>query len=795
MVLEYKYFYLYNKKTKKIELYDDSKVLDSLYNLESSLPTITQVNEQKKLFKNNTKPQDIIEKIRISISKLENKVPLYDPYTDNLYLITKEMVYYRVVYQSYRFPEKMFQQDINKKHKTLTKKLKSNIDETDKILVTRKIRKYELMTEFLSYFDIEELYNTYIRVFYLYANEVGKNITLCQRPSFMVHFQHIKPYYSRSEVINLALNNGLKVEKSTDIEKLCQTIKDNDITARTLLQHQEYIIEQNKVGLIQYYSLHGSYIINQYLRGLTSYPYKNDYLESLIIPMWNLVANAPAFDKEYILYRFIHDDAYLRQLEIGDIFQDKGFTSTTRDPFYRSDLYKFGFILIKIKIPKNIKGIGLCVETLSHFPLEQEIILAPNTLLRLDKRDDKCNYYHTDAAFTSQVKTRYEFTLINNTDETDIIKIPKRIEYDVPLKYIDFLKLPKIETLTLEEKIRFFLSGNINPMYQFGVILNDKKFTIVTEYYDSTGAYQDFYAMKTSDGFSIYTIHNNYVLFFIELVEDKGKRYMHVNYYVQYSTIDRTKIISDEEFIKFVSSIAYYFEINYTILYADYITCDILTGSNLNNNKLVGMSGITINTNTDVQVKQRNYSNYNNKKTDKIIDNTTVDGKIETYIYGGNYCIDYYNYLKYNKKKYAGDIKILNMELFPKFSYHQLDKLKKTDPQLILNKEDKDELYQIYDKAYINLVSETNKHNIADFLLWVIENKCYLTEELIKKIERLYRKENTLNKPYYVLDPGTFLYNRRYINDYPQYLVERSFTLDTKLLNTTANNIRIVNRD
>ena len=35
------------------------------------------------------------------------------------------------------------------------------------------------------------------------------------------------------------------------------------------------------------------------------YKYKNDYLESLIKPMWELIKNAPEFDKKYTLYRFI----------------------------------------------------------------------------------------------------------------------------------------------------------------------------------------------------------------------------------------------------------------------------------------------------------------------------------------------------------------------------------------------------------------------------------------------------------------------------------------------------------
>ena len=227
------------------------------------------------------------------------------------------------------------------------------------------------MIKFLESFNLDTLYKTYMQVFYLYANEVGKNITTCKKPSFLPHFIHIKPYYTRSEVINMALNMNIKLEdkyyNQDEVNKLCNKISNNDISADILLQHQKYIINNDKVGLVQYYTLQGSYFINNYLRKLVNYNYKNEYLESLITPMWKLLNNAPAFDKSYILYRFISDDKHLRQLNIGEIYTELGFTSTTRDPFYRSDLYKFGMILVKINIPKNKKGVALCVETLSHF--------------------------------------------------------------------------------------------------------------------------------------------------------------------------------------------------------------------------------------------------------------------------------------------------------------------------------------------------------------------------------------------------------------------------------------------
>lgn len=786
---KYILYYLYNKKTNDIIKYDSKNIMDALYNAEANVPTIEQLKKYKK--KDELGDQikiknfeEISDNIKMSISKLENKVPLYDAYSDNMYLITQDLVYYRVVYQSYRFPNKEFFLNLEKKSEQLKKKIESGqYNEKDIILKRRILRKYGLMFDFLKNFDIDELNNTYIRVFYLYANEVGKNITLCQRPSFMQHFTHIKPYYSRSEVINLALNMGLSV-KDEEVDKLCLKIKDNDISAKTLLSHQEYMIKEKKVGLVQYYTLHGSYMMNQYLRNLVPYPYENKYIESLIKPMWELVDNAPAFDKDYILYRFIQDDTYLRNLEIGDIFMDSGFTSTTRDPFYRNDMYKFGFILIKIKIPKNTVGVGLCIETLSHFPHEEEIILSPKTMLRLDKRDEKCGYYHTDPRFVSQVKTRYEFTYIGKSK----LEFEKREKYSDD-KIVNFMEIDNIETITLEEKIRFFIKNNVNKLYQFNIKIGNKIFTVISEMYDSTGAYKDFYAMTTTNGISMYTMYNNHILFFIELLEDKSIKYMHVNFYVKYSTVDRTKVISDEDFILFISTIAHYFEIDKTVIYADYLTCDIFDEKiNISNSNIPYFKEIE-----HLNLNQRNFSD--SKKNNEISSNLNTGNPIkQENIYGGNYCIEYYNYLKFNKKRYH-ESNILNMELYPKFSYYQLDKFKKTDPYIILNKEDRDELYQIYDKVYKTFVDDKSKENIADFLIWIIENKCYLVENFVKKFDRIYKKDNTLDKPYYILQPATFLYNRRYINEFPEYLANETLDIDKNLLNIPKDDTRVYIRD
>ena len=750
---------LYYKSINDIRIADSNDAIDDLYYQRASIPTQQQVEKylaNKSNIKsditeyfNNIGTNEGIILIKKTLSAIESKIPLYDIFSQNLYIISKLNVYNRVVYHHYRFPTERFMT-----------KLRSLIGESynkNDILERRRHRKFVLMLAFLESFDLDILYRTYTLVFYLYANEVGKNITQCKRPSFLPHFTHIQPYYSRSEVINLALNIGIRLEdkyyEQTDVDKLCDDISSNDISSDILLKHQQYIINQNKVGLVQYYTLQGSYFINQYLRRMTPYQYKNEYLESIITPMWRLLEQSPAFDKPYTLYRFISNDNYLKGLNIGDMYTELGFTSTTRDPFYRSDLYKFGFILVKIKIPRGVKGTALCIETLSHFPTEQEIILPPLTILRLDKRDKGVEYYHTDENFRSQIRTLYEFTYIGK----------RKIQYlEKPVYYgetnIDFLRIETVESITLEEKIRYFTSKYLNPMYQFRSKIGDNEYTIIAERYDSTGAYSKYYAVQNQNGFSMYTLHNNYILFMIEIGEHSNinSRYMHVNYYVKYSVLDREKILGDENFIKFISSIAHYFNIGQVIIWADYKTCDFqpVERESRQLKRQRGFAGKDVwhSKDYDPEMPAQDNDNDNNNKMEYM---------------GGSYCVDFYIYLKDSLKKFMSS-KILNIELQPKFSYHQLDKLARIDHRDILRKDDPDEIWQIYEKVY---TAEDRNHNIADFYIWMADNKCYLMDILVFKMDRYFKIDNPFLYDYYILDPITFLYNRNYIQTFPSFIV------------------------
>ena len=455
------------------------------------------------------------------------------------------------------------------------------------------------------------------------------------------------------------------------------------------------------------------------MRNMVPYIYKNVQLEKNIKPMWDLVLGAPPFDKEYIVYRFIHDDLHLKQLKIGDIYTTPSFLSTTRDPFYRSDVYKFGFILEKIKIKPGVRGVALCIESISHFPEEQELIFPPLTKLRLISRNENTPYYHTDSHHSSRIRTKYEFEYVGHDD---VIFVDRPI-YNGNIRFIDFLSLKQSEAITITERIKYFVNTYTKPFYQFNSKIGDEIMNITAEWYNSSDVYKCYYASRTDNGFSMYSINDNYITFMIEVGHHNDLPYMYVNYYFKHSATNKKAKYTDDEFLTFIASVAYYFRVGTILLYTDYISCDV--------------------------------GKINSKK-----DNALTNG-IDL---GGNYCLDFYNYLKKGIKKYDGII-----EVSPKYSFYQLDRLKNTDPKKIISSYDRGEVYQIYKRGYMDLVDKS-KHNLSDFYLWLVEYKCLYSKELIDKMDELYKVNNPFENDYYIFEASSYLYNRGIIDHMTSYL-------------------------
>jgi hypothetical protein len=812
--------------------------LEELYYQFFVLPTDKELKNEKI----KTTQKEIMRKL----SKCDTHVPLYDARASNMHLVEKKMVYDKVMNHDHRFPDKLIVEYVKNKRDTIMKKIELMPELMKNILLTRRLKKTNMMLEFLDFFDKDILYSTYLKVFYDYSSHINNATYTCIRRSFMPQMPYMRPYYERDEILKIGMNMDLiEMPPNTDyndykyslsnekFREICDKIQSNDVSSELLVIHNNYIIDNGMAGLVQYYTLQGSAVMNVYMRVDNSHNihnYIDDVLQENILKMWKLVLNAPEFDNDYILYRFIADDHFLSHLSIGDIYADYGFTSTTRDPFYQNSQYEFGSILIKIRVPKNVRGVGLSLEMASHFKDEQEIILAPRAELELISKNEQCKYYHPNEEITKKIKKRYEFKWIRNGK----IEFKPRIIYAGETHVIDFKEIKKSKGTTIEEKINTFRYSYLDPLNRVKCEIGKKTFYVMCEWYNSEGVYGEMYELKIKNGFSIYSIYDGYILFMIELgsVDDVVK--MIVNYHNKFSDLDREDIMGDENFILFVASIASYFDIPYAKIYSDYINCNSIS-QKINNENIyprVMNNGGPINmprkhkqinekkdSNDSIiknprqlprairsqsinkmldqmerdyslldddeyqnypppshnydknyfpEKKQRSFAEKDGNKKDTPSErnvNNAIDDDATFTLKGGIHCVDFYNYLKYNKKKYYST-NLLYVELKPKFSYDILDDMRSISPLKILNRDDRDEIYQTYVKIYKSSVSK-EKDNVADFYIWMIENKCHFIDILTEKIKRIYKpSENPFENDYYILDGITYLYNRKIENVY-----------------------------
>jgi hypothetical protein len=694
---------LYFIKEDKFAIVDKNDVIDILYEGLAEIRKMKIENdilyEYKYEDKDNTflflkskiKIKYSLDEMKDRISKINNKVPLYDIYSHNLYLIFRDNVYDRVIYKSYRFPDK-----------ELYAKLEDN-----------------KMKIFLNNFNLTILQQTYISVFYYYSNKVGKNLTLCIRPSFLPHLKYINPYYGRNELINIGLNMGIIKEDDTYYDKdeklleLCKNVQENDINKKIILTHQKYIVDNCGMHKVIYYTMHGSYFMNKYLRNPIN---NNKLIENNILSLWKLIKNSPPFDKSYSLYRFIQNDQYINHLKINEIYTEKSFISATRDPFYSCEQYKFGFILIKIKIPKDVVGTALCIETFSNFKKEQEIIFPPLTRLQLIAKDKNCGYYHIDQKFKKNVVTKYEFKFIDNLD----IQMPT-LKNKIKDTYINFDNLinKTYNYSNFDILVNNFVNDHVNKNYQFQTTINNKLYTFTVEWYNSDSVYQDFYSIKNKNGVSIYIQNPNTMN--ISLMIEIHPAGMHINYYSKFSYNDEYIDLNTIDAIKFISSIAYIFGIKNTYIHQYYKSCSDFVKEN------------------------------NDKNTQRIL---------EMY----NYRQDFYEYLVNKNKRFDEQL-----EIKAQFFYYELDSLSNTNPNKILIKEDKDELHRICRKSKID--------NLHDFYIYIIKNHSDKIQLLEDKMDRMFEINNPFIRDFYLLQPLQFLYNKKFISNIPTINIKNNDTI------------------
>lgn len=698
---------LYNIESQKLDYVKNINIVEQIYYQQIRVPRTEDIQNYKYddkfivMFKENMEIR--IQKIKDEISLIDTKIPLYDVYSNNLYVISKEQVLNKVTNDHFRFPTS-----------NIIKAMRMELDRNSKKTNERIKKRLTLMLSFLDNFNLKILYETYSNIFKKLLYDKLGYITSCIKPSFIPIFGHINPYYEKKEIINMLLNMKLKdskkiidqINEKNDIStEICNKVIQNDISNKILQEHYNYIIGNEKKEFMIYYTFNGAYFMNNYLRHINS-SYKNVFIEYSIFQLKKLIDNSPAFDNKYIVYRFINDDIFLKNIKPGEIFLEKGFMSTTRDLFYKLNYYNFGDYLMKIIIPANKKGVALCNETISVFPKEEEILFSCYSKFKLIKKHDDVKYYFMDKI--DVIKTVYVFKYINKIKKNKDIKIDKK--ENVTDKQFSFITEPiitknKIQNKifsanTLAEKIDIYINEIANKNGQY--IYKDyddsgtKKITyyLNSEWYDGAGVYSEFYKNRSSSGFSI------------SLMEKKKNTYLMIM--ELYDIISRNCLAINYSFKKFGISK----ELHFNII-----------------NSFALLFGIN-----DVYI----YGNYFNKENNIINQ-------------------DIYEYITLKKKRFN------IVEITPLFSYKDIDLLQEYSPSIFINKNYKDELYYVYTTKFLdgNIYADT----IYDFYKYIVTSYVYLYNVLVDHIMNLniFKINNPFQNVCYKYDYQSYLYNNNII--------------------------------
>lgn len=578
-----------------------------------------KINEKiiEKIFNQNIKLKKKEDKIKLS--EYIDFIPMYDIYSEKVYPIKKENLLYRLIDCHYRFITNEVKKWIENKYNK-NKKLKNNIFQN---------HKYNL--EIIDNYQIEILIKTSFETLVKYSQNIGFSFSICKRNSFNKYIKHLNPYYTKEELIKLGLNMNIiskdKYKKLINKNKyfedekihydICKKISKNDISSEEIESHSRFIIENNLISLISNYSFMGSYFMNKFLRNNGDKKYNNDIINN-INKLNEFLLKTPPLKNDYYLYRFIWNDDFLKNLKVGDIFTDKGFLSTTRDPFYSPALrLQFGLILIKIKIPKN-KNIGLLIENFSLFPKEEEFLLPSNSRYKLISKDDNFKYFHTNKKFENIISKKYEFEYKDN-----IFK--KLISSDTIYNYKQ-LNFTNIDQQSKINIIKNFLEDFKISDTKLAILKDTREYIINYYWFDGTDSYDKFYYNSNKDGitFLVYD-ENNFPYLSIEFGDE-----MVINFLNKFYFYNNKKSL-DKIDLELIINFAYIFKYNNFKLFLEY----------------------------------NNFSEVNKINME------------DSYLYNNLYNLSLYEYLK-NSKKFYLNFSEYNKFFNLNDGYWTLDKLKKT---------------------------------------------------------------------------------------------------------------------
>ena len=698
---------------------DESNVLHELYYGLAVLNKNKYTNEE-------------LENAKVMLSMIETEIPMFDIFSKNFYLITASNIFTRVNNHHYRIPSKKSIEVLNR---TL-KQIESVNDPKLKNASKDYCEKIQKNINFIENFNLNVLKNQYYKLFYL-SHPTTSDLTSCVKPSF-ISFITSKPYYTKSELVNLALNMGLDISTKLDsTNEICEIVSKNDITANEIITHQLYIQERAYKSYIQLYTLLGSYYWNFYLRNKCL---KDRYVEDQIDKLYGIIKGSPAFKHDYWLYRFVEDDSYLADLKVGDIFDENSFISTTRNPFYDPKNNLFGFILIKIKVPKEVSGVGLCIESYSLFPNEEEILMNPSRL-KLVEITNNFKYYHPNPKASKRIRKLYVFELVEPIKQrpsiTTRILSYEESSYEIPT--IDWLS-SRLYGDDFASKVYHFYRNVLHPFNNkryFYSKIGNVKYLFQAFYIDDSQIYEKYFFLQNKSRKSseeIYFILQNEKSGEIDLIIEL-RDIISVNYIHKF--IGSGTQFNENDLVLFLSSMARYFGIDQIIIHNEY------------------KSYLNIAT----SLLRKNPTN--------ILDQTNPDDKIIS-LYSGDfkyYNSDFIQFVEHGgKERRFNGIPGITFNL----KRHHVNFMYKMNVEDLFKEVVKTPLYNImlkYQKS-----NGGKKVTLRDFYIYIHYNNFYLLPELNSLIA-LYNNdlfENYTDNPwsnsYFTLRGEEYLYENGIIN-------------------------------
>ena len=712
-----------NDKYKDID-YTQQKILDELY---FTLSVIPSKEQYKELYPKMTNKEidDDIKKIKNFISSYDKIIPLYDPYKKNIYLVKYKDVYKSIINKNYRILEHRI---LNKLKIIINELLESDKDK-------EYIEKLKKNINFMNNYDIDILYNTYQHIIYE-TNPIFKEITQCERKSYLLYQldekdNKINPYYLKKELKYLKKLYNIKEND------LCEGMDKIEIDSKILLYHQVFLTYNKAKSYIQYYSLLGSYLFNNYLRNKSFY--RDIELENHIINFYNLISKSPSFDKNYTLFRYINNDEYLSNLKKGDIFLENSFISTTRYPFINfinsnSDIY-----LIKINIPSNKEGIGLSIEAYSLFKYEMEIIMNPSKLKlkNIIYKKNEPIFYHLNKHISNNIIKVYEFDYIEtNNIINNLSKYIFSIENTIPFYNFYDLKINLFKSLSSDKIILEFINDipKLNNRRIFKTKIDDIIYNFDVNFVIENDIYKKFFFLENKN-----FLHKNYSpqIYLTYLNKDTGsiellieiKHIISINYIHRFNG-NKTSI-NEKSLLIFISHLAYHFKIDQIIIHSKFESYALIN-------------------------KKSDYELYNLNNVDNITSHF-----INLYMADTTYFSqDFINYIEHNKKRF-NDNSIIHIT-----KYYLIDELMNKKPLDIIKHDIMDVLYKIQRKNNFKIIKDLYLFLHYNYPL-IINELHYVLSDYVKNnnIKFIY----PLTKPIYILKPLNFLFENKYINYIPSY--------------------------